>query len=210
MLGQGRWYGVYASGRLGASGTKSFEIDHPLDPENKKLKHYTIESPEVLNLYRGNAIMDNNGEAVITLPEYFLAINIDFSYVLTPIGQQAPVFIKQEIDDDGKFVIAGGNPEQKISWVVYAKRNDRFMQRERKNEPDLVEVEKKEFEKGKYIQPELYNQPPEKGIFYIKHSGQQTKDQKNKVNRGGVRTFKNTGQRTQKVNETKVVEKEKK
>ncbi len=44
--------GVFATGDLGASGTKPFIIDHPLDPENKMLRHFALESNEVLNVYR--------------------------------------------------------------------------------------------------------------------------------------------------------------
>jgi hypothetical protein len=45
-------FGVYSNGNFAASGTKAFIIDHPTDPENKNLKHFCMESPEVLNLYR--------------------------------------------------------------------------------------------------------------------------------------------------------------
>ncbi len=77
---------VFANGDFSATGTKAFTIDHPLDPENKKLKHFSIESNEVLNLYRGIVILDSNGNAKIELPEYFSAINRTFSYQLTPVG----------------------------------------------------------------------------------------------------------------------------
>ena len=166
VYGQGNNYGVFANGDLGASGAKSFAIDHPLDPENKILKHYAIESPEVLNMYRGMAVLDGSGYIEITLPDYFTAININFSYTLTPIGQQAPnLYIKKEIGNDGKFSIAGGHPDQKISWVVYAERNDLYMQKYKFKEQ--AEIEKDGDSKGKYIRPELYDQPPEKGIFYV-------------------------------------------
>ncbi len=62
-VGAANAYGVFSNGRLGSSGTKSFMIDHPLDPENKVLYHYSAESPDVLNIYTGNAILDANGEA---------------------------------------------------------------------------------------------------------------------------------------------------
>jgi len=67
-------YGVWANGRLGASGTKSFRIDHPDDPENKYLLHYSTESPEVLNAYSGTITIDGLGEAVVELPHYFAKI----------------------------------------------------------------------------------------------------------------------------------------
>ena len=38
-------WGVFSNGRLGASGTKSFCIDHPLDPANWYLLHYSTEAP---------------------------------------------------------------------------------------------------------------------------------------------------------------------
>jgi len=55
VVGEGNWYGVFAIGDIDASGIKWFLIDHPLDPENKYLRHACPESPEVLNFYRGVA-----------------------------------------------------------------------------------------------------------------------------------------------------------
>lgn len=163
VVGQGNWYGVYANGNLGASGVKSFMIDHPQDPENKYLRHFSIESPEVLNLYRGSVLLDANGVAEIQLPSYFHAVNIDFSYQLTPVGSAAAVFVSQEIDSQGRFEIAGGNAGQKVSWTVYADRNDPFVQQN----PESVSVEpmKRVADVGLYLQPELYGQSKEKGAF---------------------------------------------
>jgi len=163
VVGQGNWYGIYANGNSGATGTKSFQIDHPKDPENKYLRHYSMESPEVLNMYRGNIILDANGEATVTLPDYFDAININFSYHLTSIGAQANLYIKEEVKNN-QFKIAGGNPNQKASWQVFAERNDLYIQKN--PESKAVEVDKKIDDKGLYLKPELYNQPEEKGIFH--------------------------------------------
>ena len=164
VWGAGNNSGVYALGNMTATGTKPFEIDHPLDPENKILRHFALESPEVLNVYRGNAILNANGEAEIQLPDYFHAINKEFSYVLTPVGAAANLFVKTEIDATGKFSIAGGSSGMKVSWYVYADRNDLFVQQH----PENVSVErmKPSAQKGKYLMPALYNQPEEKGIFY--------------------------------------------
>jgi hypothetical protein len=68
-------FGVFANGNLELSGTKSFRIDHPTDPENKYLLHYSVESPEVLNTYSGKITLNDAGEAVVQLPAYFSAIN---------------------------------------------------------------------------------------------------------------------------------------
>lgn len=167
VYGQGNWYGVFANGDLGASGAKPFVIDHPLDPENKYLKHFSVESPEVLNLYRGTVTLDANGEAIVTLPDYFPAINRSFTYSLTPIGQPAPnLYIKEEIDLQTRtFKIAGGPPGLKVCWYVYAERNDLYLQKH--PEKRQVEVPKKPHEVGKYLMPDLYDQPAEKAIIYI-------------------------------------------
>ncbi len=159
-------YAVYASGDFGASGTKSFVIDHPLDPANKYLKHFSIESNEVLNVYRGNVTLDANGEATVQLPHYFHAVNRNFSYMLTPVGQPAPgLYVAAEIDGNGTFKISGGNPGQKISWYVYAERNDPYLQQH--PEKRKVEVPKKAKERGKYLMPELYGQPDSKRMVPI-------------------------------------------
>jgi len=152
---------VYANGELAASGLKTFMIDHPLDPENKYLKHFSIESNEALNVYRGNASFNNNGEVTISLPHYFDDINISHSYQLTPIGGYAPLYIKEKIAD-GKFVIAGGTSGMEVSWAVFAQRNDPYVQQN----PDKLEVEpnKEDWNKGKYLQPSLFGQPDDKKI----------------------------------------------
>ncbi len=161
----GGGYGVFSSGNFGATGSKSFVIDHPLDPQNKILKHYSIESPEVLNMYRGNIILNENGEGEIILPDYFMSININYSYVLTAIGKPAPsIYIRSEINENGEFTISGGESGQKISWVVYSERNDVYLQ-QNPNSKKVV-INKDEWQKGKYLNPELYNQPQSKGIFY--------------------------------------------
>lgn len=151
-------YSVYANGDFGAAGTKAFSIDHPLDPEHKYLRHYSIESNEVLNMYRGTIPFDANGEAIVTMPDYFDAVNINFSYQLTPIGGYAPLYIKEKLVD-GRFVIAGGLPGMEVSWTVYGERNDPYLQQHPQSK--AVEVDKEDWNQGKYLQPDLYGQSPD-------------------------------------------------
>ncbi|NVO02165.1 MAG: collagen-like protein [Bacteroidetes bacterium] len=160
-------WGLFSVGKFAATGTKSFMIDHPLDPENKFLFHFSIESNEVLNMYRGTVVLDSKGEAIVELPNYFESININYSYNLTPIGAPVNLYIKEEIKG-GKFSIAGGNNGMKICWVVYAERNDEFV----KQNPDVrqVEVNKSQSQKGKYLMPSLYKQSNDKGIFQYPNS----------------------------------------
>lgn len=147
-------YAGYFTGNVTVTGTLSqgggsFKIDHPLDPENKYLQHSFVESPDMMNVYNGNVLLDANGEATITMPDYFNALNSDFRYQLTCIGGFAPVYIADEIQNGG-FRIAGGQPGIKISWQVTGIRKDAWAEKNRIE----VEVEKPEPEKGYYIHPE--------------------------------------------------------
>ena len=144
------------------SGTKNFRIDHPADPAHKYLNHFSIESDEVLNMYRGNVVADANGEAVVTLPDWFELINRNFSYQLTPIGNAANLYIREKLAN-GKFRIAGAAPNMEVSWVVYAERNDAYLQ----NNPERRQVEQPKEGKanGLYLHPEFYGQPQEKSII---------------------------------------------
>jgi hypothetical protein len=154
-------WGVFAAGRLGANGTKLFQIDHPLDPENKVLQHYCAEGDAPRLSYSGHVTLDAKGEAWVQLPDYFEEINRDPEYQLTCVGGYAQVFVAEEIKNH-RFKIAGGRPGLKVSWRVEGIRNDRFV---RKFGCE-TEIEKPDEMKGKFISPELFGMPAEKGIYY--------------------------------------------
>ena len=61
------------------------------------------------NQYEGMVTLDQNGRAVVQLPDYFDALNADegIHYQLTCVGGYAPVYIAQEVDGN-QFSIAGG------------------------------------------------------------------------------------------------------
>jgi len=148
---------VFVNGNLSCTGSKPFTIDHPLDPANKVLRHFAMESPEVKNIYDGVAVLDANGEAVIELPAYFEALNISYRYQLTAIGKYLQAFVKEEIKNNC-FVVASANGAKdagaKISWQVTGIRNDPNM----KTNPPVIEEEKgvgtaAMFKKGEYINP---------------------------------------------------------
>jgi trimeric autotransporter adhesin len=139
----------------------SFKIDHPLDPANKYLYHSFVESPDMKNIYDGVASLDGNGEAVITLPDYFGALNRDFRYQLTTIGGFAPVYIAEEIQNN-QFKIAGGKPGLKVSWQVTGTRQDAFANAHRIQ----AEVEKAPADRGHYLHPELFGAPATARIGY--------------------------------------------
>lgn len=133
VLGQTTLTGnVLFQGNLAITGALSkgggtFVIDHPLDPANKLLYHSFVESPDVKNIYDGIAAFNQNGEAVIVLPDYFMALNRDFRYLFFPLDEAMPdLYIKQEIRNS-QFVIGGGVPNGRVSWQVSGIRHDPYI-----------------------------------------------------------------------------------
>jgi hypothetical protein len=147
---------VSVIGNFSVVGGKSFRIDYPLDPANKYLLHYAVESPQVQNQYNGTVTLDANGEAVVDLPEYFSSVNAGpFQYQLTAIGAPGPnLYIAQEVTGN-QFKIAGGTPGMKVSWLLFGLRNDPWMQ----DHPQTDVADKPASEAGKYVYPQGYGQP---------------------------------------------------
>ncbi|MCC7433773.1 MAG: hypothetical protein IT363_03750 [Methanoregulaceae archaeon] len=155
-------YGVYSGGNLGASGTKSFRIDHPFDPENKYLLHYAAESPMPQNFYVGNVVTDAQGYAWVTLPDYFAEINRNFKYQLTIVGKSFAQAVVWEEVKNNRFQIRTNAPNVKVSWRVDADRNDLYV----RNRPTKDIVEKEGVDRGTYQHPEFYGFGPERGMDY--------------------------------------------
>ena len=154
---------VTVTGELNVSGAKNFKIDDPIDPTNKYLIHSCIESPDRMDIYNGNITTDESGTATVSLPAYFQTLNIDYRYQLTTIGQQAQAWIESQIQNNS-FTIKTDKPNVEVSWQVTGIRNDPYA----KAHPMIVEKEKETYARGKYIHPELYGQPKEDAIFYVK------------------------------------------
>lgn len=150
---------VSISGNL-AKSSGSFKIDHPLDPANKYLYHSFVESPDMKNIYDGVVTLDDKGAALVTMPEWFDALNQDFRYQLTSIGAPGPnLYIAEEISGNS-FKIAGGTPGQKVSWQVTGIRHDAYANAHR----IPVEQNKPAEERGTYIHPELFGKPASQGL----------------------------------------------
>ena len=145
-----------------AKGGGTFKIDHPLNPKNQYLIHSFVESPDMMNIYSGNATTDTNGFVTVTLPAYFEAANKDFRYQLTTIGTFAQAIIKEKVAGN-KFVIQTSTPNVEVSWQITAVRSDKFA-----NENRIVPEKEKEF-KGTYLHPELYGASVEESETYARN-----------------------------------------
>lgn len=148
---------VSITGTLNKGGG-SFLIDHPLDPQNKILRHSFVESPEMTLIYKGRAKL-KNGEVTVHLPEYFDALNHPEGREinLTCVNGWSSLYLEGRIENN-QFTVkttSEGNPEQEFSWIIYGVRNDAFA---RKNPITVQQVkgEGNNFTKGEYIYPEAF------------------------------------------------------
>jgi len=166
LAGSYKGYAGWFNGNVTVEGTLSpssenFKIDHPLDPANRYLFHASVESSESMNIYTGNVTTDTQGVATVRLPEWFEALNADFRYQLTVIGQFAQAIIAKKIENH-QFQIKTSLPNVEVSWQVTGVRQDAYA----KAHPLQVEQDKPENERGFYTHPELYGAPEEKGILW--------------------------------------------
>jgi hypothetical protein len=152
---------VNVTGTCCAASEGSFKIDHPLDPENKYLVQSAVESADMMGIYNGNVTTDAKGEAVVTLPDWFEALNKDFRYQLTPIGQFAQAIVASEVKDN-RFTIKTDKPNVKVSWQVTGIRHDPYADKHR----IPVEEDKPADERGTYLHPTDWGQPESKGLGY--------------------------------------------
>ena len=162
--GWAAWFNgnVDVDGNLSKAGG-SFKIDHPLDPSNKYLYHSFVESPDMKNIYDGNVTTNASGEAIVTLPKWFEALNRDFRYQLAVIGQFAQAMVASEISNH-HFSIKTDKPNVKVSWQVTGIRQDAWANAHR----IPVEQEKPQLERGFYLHPELFGAPEEKGVLWAR------------------------------------------
>ena len=152
----GGYAGIFVNGTTAVFGTLTksagaFLIDHPTQPDTKFLYHSFVESPDMKNIYDGVITTGTDGLATITMPDWFGALNMEFRYQLTCIGQFAQAIIQQEITSN-QFVIKTDKPNVKVSWQVTGTRNDPWARDHR----IPVEKLKLPIETGKYIYPQGY------------------------------------------------------
>ena len=106
-----------------AAQTKFFSIDHPTKADHQ-LVHSCLEGPENSVYYRGSARL-RNGEATITLPEYFEALTRKEgrTVLLTAKGKE-PFRLSYEDVKDGQFKVYGTSHNGEFCWEVKAVRAD--------------------------------------------------------------------------------------
>ena len=151
---------VVVEGNLQVNNNFGARTDHPIDPANKYLNQSFVESPQLMSVQNGNITTDSNGEAIVSLPEYFGAMSGDFRYQLTVVGQFAQAIVAQKIEGN-VFKIKTDKPGVEVSWQVTGLRQAKT----RKPAEEL----KSETERGHYLNPAAFGQPEEKSIQWARN-----------------------------------------
>src|SRR5262249_35677812 len=119
-----------------------------------------VESPDMKNIYDGVVQLDNNGEAVVAMPEWFDALNGDFRYLLTAVGAPMPgLYIAEEIANN-RFKISGGMARMRVSWQGTGIRRDAGANKNRMRDKEA----KQEKEQAHFLHPEPSAHPQERGV----------------------------------------------
>jgi hypothetical protein len=101
---------------------KSFDIPHPSKPNTHRLRHVSLEGPEIGVYCRGK--LEN--ESIINIPEYWYDL-IDPETItvnLTPFGSYQELFVEKI--EWGKKIIVKNNSGSSINcyYTIYAERKD--------------------------------------------------------------------------------------
>jgi hypothetical protein len=161
---------VYITGNL-SKGSGSFVIDHPLDPENKLLRHNFVESPENLLIYRGKVQLDARGEAMVKMPNYFSALTKEDEATvnLTPIGRsesQERFEFSYEWRSDHRAVHIFGEPNREVAWIVMADRDDPVIHQLARPVEEDKGPDNKLCDRGELLYPTAYGYPESMGKDY--------------------------------------------
>ncbi|MBI2071393.1 MAG: hypothetical protein HYT79_12460 [Elusimicrobia bacterium] len=107
-------------GNIFVSGTKSFVMDHPTNPD-KQIIYYALEGPEAGTFARGTSQL-TNGQAVIQLPDHFGFVtsqNAPLTVQVTPWEECNGLYVAQR--DTSRIIVKelkGGTSNIKFDYLV--------------------------------------------------------------------------------------------
>jgi len=140
--------------------------DHPLDPENKLLRHNFLESPERLVVYRGSARLDGDGQTEVAMPDYFVALTAEdgATVSLTPVGRPFPVGYEWLAGQD-RFRIYGQS-DGEVAWMVMAQRDDPVARNSRRPVEEDKGPDNELCNRGELLDPEAHGYPAHMKVGY--------------------------------------------
>ncbi len=111
----GSFYGLYAGGDIGASGTKFFVEPHPTDA-SKVIRYVSLEGREPGTFFRGRGTFEN-GVATIEVPEDFRMVTDaeGLGIQVTPIGEFANVAVVRMALDE---IVVKGSRDVEFFYTV--------------------------------------------------------------------------------------------
>ncbi len=150
---------VTISGSI-AKGSGTFDIDHPLDPENRNLRHGFVEAPRYELVYRGTAIL-SAGKALVDIDAAsgmsagtFAALTTN-AEVCALHNKNGFARLKASAIEAGKFTITCEDEASAdaVTWLVVAERNDAFVKSDLDRNTDadgrfVPEYDKPEYEEA--------------------------------------------------------------
>jgi hypothetical protein len=108
-------YGMFSSGELGASGTKSFLQPHPEDPA-RMIQFHCLEGNESGTYFRGTGQL-SSGRAELAIPEEWRQVTDadTITVQLTPIGGPALLYV---IEQSRERIVVGGTNDVRFHYHV--------------------------------------------------------------------------------------------
>jgi len=108
---------VQVWGDLGTFGSGGLAADQALDQNSTYLPQAFVGPGDLPSVCSGTVTTGDDGTARVALPEYFEALNSEFSYQLTVVGHFAQAVVAEEIRGNS-FSIRTDSPRVKVCWQV--------------------------------------------------------------------------------------------
>lgn len=117
---------------LTTSGSKTFQIDHPVLGYKHYLTYSSVESPRADLSYRGLVTLNSKGEAVVDIDKAYGLTKGTFEALHFQEGRQKFLFSEGGKRPPvgellGSKLMINGEPGDVVGWLVYAERGDASM-----------------------------------------------------------------------------------
>lgn len=123
-------YTISIPGGLSVSGSKNFEIDHPLD-STRTVRHGSYEGPVPGGTVYRYRVTTEDGTGEVELPDYFAALNTDTDVHVSPIKHFGRAYGKVDgntltvtAESDGEYAVlilgTRNDDRARETWKVYA------------------------------------------------------------------------------------------
>ena len=147
---------VFVSGDLDMT-TAAVAVDHPDDPGGQWYRRALVGAFEEVTVISGNARTGAGGRVAVRVSDLFARMHKDFRYQLTPLGETSKLFVSRQLTG-GRFTIQADRAGLDVSWQITGVRNDPAAKR------FAVTSRKTGGQRGRYVAPELYGQPPSRSL----------------------------------------------